>query len=83
MKVVNRFRNKRSSAREAKERLRRVLPLDRAQVSPGKLRYIEQEFAQAVRKHLGIDPENVEVQISGRGRDMQLSARASLRRTAA
>ena len=83
MSLTNIFRNKKRSAPVARERLRRVLSMDRVQVPPGKLHHLEVEFAQAVRKHLGIDPADVQVEVSGQGRDVQLSARVFLRRPAA
>ncbi len=84
MNLVKRLRNsKRRSGQVAKDRLRTLVSLDRASISPGKLQYIERDIAQVVRHHLGVDPDQVEVEISGRGRDVRLDARVSLRRTAA
>lgn len=83
MNVINRFRGKKRSAREAKERLSNLLALDRAQISPGKLHHFQQDVARAVQQHFGVNPEHVEVEIEGRGRNVQLNTRVSLRRTAA
>lgn len=84
MNLVNRVRNsKRRSGQVAKDRLRTLVNLDRASVSPGKLQYLERDIAQAVRRCLGVDPEQVEVEITGQGRDVRLNARVSLPRTVA
>ncbi len=70
------------SGQVAKGRLEHVLAHDRARISPGKLQHVGQEIARVVAQHLDAEPEEVEIQLTRRGRKIQLEAHVPLRPSA-
>lgn len=62
------------SAKVAKERLQFVLVHDRLDLSPEKLREMEEEIIAVISKYVHIDRSNVEIMVEQRKRDSWLVA---------
>lgn len=63
-----------SSAKIAKERLQFVLVHDRLDLSPDKMREMEEEILQVISKYVNIDRSNVDITVEQRKRDSWLVA---------
>jgi cell division topological specificity factor len=63
-----------NSAQIAKERLQFVLVHDRLDLSPDKLKEMEEEIINVISKYVRIDRKNVEIAIEQRKRDSWLVA---------
>jgi cell division topological specificity factor len=63
-----------TSAEIAKERLQFVLVHDRLDLSPDKVKEMEEEIIQVISKYVRIDLQNVEIAIEQRNRDSWLVA---------
>ncbi len=63
-----------NSAAQAKERLQLVLVHDRTDLSPAKLEELKDEIIAAISRHIDIDPQAVQVDISQEGREQRLIA---------
>ncbi|MEM7332341.1 MAG: cell division topological specificity factor MinE [Chloroflexota bacterium] len=72
------FGTKSKSGSIAKERLQMVLIHDRSNVSPGLLAEIKDEIIAVIAKHLTIDPEAVEVNLTQAERESRLVAEIPL-----
>lgn len=68
------FGSKPKSGSIAKERLQMVLIHDRSNVSPGLLAEIKDEIIGVIAKHLTIDPEAVEVNLTQANHESRLVA---------
>lgn len=66
--------NASGSAKVAKERLQFVLVHDRLDLSPEKLREMEEEILAVISKYVRIDRSNVEIMVEQRKRDSWLVA---------
>jgi len=62
------------SAKVAKERLQLVLVHDRLDLTPDKLKAMEEEILEVISKYVQIDRENVEITVEQRKRDNWLVA---------
>lgn len=62
------------SAKVAKERLQFVLVHDRLDLSPDKMREMEEEIIEVISKYVHIDRKNVEIMVEQRKRDSWLVA---------
>lgn len=62
------------SAKVAKERLQFVLVHDRLDLSPEKLKAMEDEILEVISKYVNIDRQNVEIMVEQRKRDSWLVA---------
>ncbi len=68
-----------NSAAQAKERLQLVLVHDRTNLSPAKLDELKDEIIAAISRHIDIDPQAVQIEISQEGREQRLIADIPLR----
>ncbi len=67
-------RDKSSSGRVAKERLRLVLAHDRADISPALLDTLKDEIVAVISRHVAIDADGVQVTFSQSARESSLVA---------
>lgn len=72
------FKTKPKSGSIAKDRLQMVLIHDRANVTPGLLDEIKDEIISVIAKHLTIDPDSVEVNLTQEDRESVLVAEIPL-----
>lgn len=75
--IIDRLLGRRSSsgsAKVAKERLQFVLVHDRLDLSPEKLKAMEEEILTVISKYVHIDRKNVEIVVEQRKRDSWLVA---------
>jgi len=63
-----------SSAQQAKERMKLVLIHDRTDLSPGALEELKDELIAVISRHIEIDPQAVNIQLSQEGRQQRLIA---------
>ncbi len=68
-----------NSAAQARERLQLVLVHDRTNLSPAKLDELKDEIIAAISRHIDIDPQAVQIEISQEGREQRLIADIPLR----
>jgi cell division topological specificity factor len=73
MDFLKRLFGGRSSAQDAKQRLRLVLIHDRAEIPPGMLELIKDDIIAVISRRINIDRENVEVSINNAGVESKLS----------
>lgn len=69
---------KEKSSSVAKKRLQMVLIHDRSDISPGLMEQIKDEIIQVIARHLTIDPETVEVNLTQSGQENLLVAEIPL-----
>jgi len=77
MRVLERLlghRDRYSSGEVAKERLRLVLAHDRADISPKLLATLKDEIVAVISRHVAIDADSVQVNISQSARETRLVA---------
>lgn len=77
MRVLERLMGRRdrySSGEVAKERLRLVLAHDRADISPKLLATLKDEIVTVISRHVAIDADSVQVNISQSARETRLVA---------
>ncbi len=67
------------SAVQAKERLQLVLVHDRTNLSPAKLETLKDEIIEVISRHIDIDPQAVQIDLSRDGRQQRLIADIPLR----
>lgn len=72
------FKTKPKSGSVAKDRLQMVLIHDRSNVTPGLLAEIKDEIIGVIAKHLTIDPDAVEVNLTQEDRESVLVAEIPL-----
>lgn len=75
--IIDRLLGRRGSsgsAKVAKERLQFVLVHDRLDLSPEKLKAMEEEILSVISKYVQIDRKNVEIVVEQRKRDSWLVA---------
>ena len=72
------FGQKEKSGAVAKQRLQMVLIHDRSEVSPGLLEQIKDDIIAVIARHLTIDPDNVEVNLTQSARESRLVAEVPL-----
>lgn len=65
---------KKSSADDAKERLKLVLINDRTDLSPAELDIMKNELLEVISRHIAIDPSSVVITMSQEGREQRLLA---------
>ena len=63
-----------SEAGSAKERLQLVLIHDRTDLTPAVMEALKNELIAVISKHIEIDPESVQINISNEGREQRLVA---------
>jgi cell division topological specificity factor len=68
-----------ASARQAKERLKLVLVHDRTDISPGVLDSLKDDLIAVISKHIEIDPNAVNIEMTQDGREQRLIADIPLR----
>ncbi len=68
-----------NSAIQARERLQLVLVHDRTNLSPAKLDALKDEIIEVISRHIEIDPQAVQIDISQDGREQRLIADIPLR----
>lgn len=73
MAFLNRLSGKKS-ARSAKERLQLVLIHDRTDLTPAVFEALKNELLSVVSKHIDIDPESVQINVTQEGREQRLVA---------
>jgi cell division topological specificity factor len=79
MSWLNRlFGQQEKSGAVAKQRLQMVLIHDRSEVSPGLLELIKDDIVAVIAKHLTIDSDNVEVNLTQSARESRLVAEIPL-----
>ena len=71
-------RNNTASAQTAKERLQLVLIHDRTDISPAVLEALKDEIIAVISKHVDIDRENVEINLTQNQRENRLVANIPL-----
>jgi cell division topological specificity factor len=69
------------SAQQAKERLQLVLIHDRTDLSPTEMAALKDELIEVISRHIEIDPNAVNIEISQDGREQRLLADIPLRPT--
>ncbi len=62
------------SARQAKDRLKLVLIHDRIDLNPGTLETLKDELIEVISRHVDIDPETVQIEMTQDGRQQRLIA---------
>jgi cell division topological specificity factor len=62
------------SARQAKERLKLVLIHDRTDLTPGEMDLLKDELIQVISRHIEIDPDAVQINMTQEGREQRLIA---------
>lgn len=62
------------SARQAKDRLKLVLIHDRIDLNPGTLETLKDELIEVISRHVDIDPEAVQIEMTQDGRQQRLIA---------
>jgi cell division topological specificity factor len=67
------------SARQAKERLKLVLIHDRTDLSPGEMEILKDELIQVISRHIEIDPNSVQINMTQDGREQRLVADIPIR----
>jgi cell division topological specificity factor len=73
--LFNIFRRRADTGQEiAAQRLRLVLAHDRANISPGILAMLKDEIIAVITKHLDIDPDQVQVNLTESQRETRLVA---------
>lgn len=73
------FGQKEKSGSVAKSRLQMVLVHDRSQISPGLLEQIKDDIIEVIARHLAIDPDHVEVNLTSTQTESRLVAEIPLR----
>ena len=73
MTLFNRLSGKKS-ARSAKERLQLVLIHDRTDLTPAVFEALKNELLDVISKHIDIDPESVQINVTQEGREQRLVA---------
>ncbi|RMF45802.1 MAG: cell division topological specificity factor MinE [Anaerolineae bacterium] len=68
-----------NSATQARERLQLVLVHDRTNLSPAKLDELKDEIIEVISRHIEIDPQAVQIEVSQDGREQRLIADIPLR----
>ena len=68
-----------SSAAQAKERMKLVLIHDRTDLSPGVMEMLKDELIEVISRHIDIDPESVNIDLTQEGRQQRLIADIPLR----
>ncbi len=68
------LRRETKSARQAKERLKLVLIHDRTDLSPGEMDLLKDELIQVISRHIDIDPDAVQINMTQEGREQRLIA---------
>lgn len=63
-----------SSAKQAKERLKLVLIHDRTDLNPGTLESLKDELIEVMSRHVNIDPATVRIEMTQDGRQQRLIA---------
>jgi cell division topological specificity factor len=63
-----------SSAKQAKERLKLVLIHDRTDLNPGTLENLKDELIEVMSRHVDIDPAAVRIEMNQDGRQQRLIA---------
>jgi cell division topological specificity factor len=71
-------RNNAASAQTAKERLQLVLIHDRTDISPAVLEQLKDEIIAVISRHVDIDRENVEINLTQNQRENRLVANIPL-----
>lgn len=75
MGLFNIFKRRADSGKDiAAQRLRLVLAHDRANISPGMLAALKDEIIAVITKHLDIDPNTVQVNLTKDRRETRLVA---------
>ena len=74
MNFFDRITGKKSAASSAKERLQLVLIHDRTDLTPGVMEALKNELIAVISKHIEIDPESVQINVSNDGREQRLVA---------
>ncbi len=70
----DRILGKRSSADDAKERLRLLLVHDRTTLPPGKMEALRDELISVISRHIEVDRANVQIEMTQDGRSQRLLA---------
>ena len=70
--LFDRFLGNRSSAQDAKQRLRFVLDYDRAEIPPGMLALIKDDIINVISNRINIDREHVQVNVAQGDTDSKL-----------
>jgi cell division topological specificity factor len=73
MDFLKRLFGGKSSAQDAKQRLRLVLIHDRAEIPPGMLDLIKDDIIAVISRRINVDREHVEVSINNSGAESLLS----------
>lgn len=63
-----------SSAKQAKDRLKLVLIHDRIDLNPGTLETLKDELIEVISRHVDIDPGAVQIEMTQDGRQQRLIA---------
>ena len=70
--LFDKFLGNRTSAKDAKQRLRFVLDYDRAEISPGMLALIKDDIITVISNRINIDREHVQVNVTHGDADSKL-----------
>ena len=63
-----------SSAKQAKDRLKLVLIHDRIDINPGTMETLKDELIDVISRHIDIDPTSVSIEMAQDGRQQRLIA---------
>lgn len=63
-----------SSAQQAKERLKLVIISDRTDINPGTIDTLKDELIAVISRHVEIDPDAVKIEMTQDGRQQRLIA---------
>ncbi len=73
------FHSRKSSAKDAKERLQLVLVHDRTNLPPAALEALKDDLIAAISKYVEIEAQSVQISIEHQGRSQRLVADIPLR----
>lgn len=68
-----------SSAHEAKERLKLVLIHDRTDINPDTMEKLKDDLLKAISRHIQIEPDSVKITMMHEGREQRLIADIQLK----
>lgn len=71
---LSRITGRRSSAVEAKERLKLVLIHDRTDITPDVMEKLKDDLIKAISNHIQIDPLTIKISMINEGREQRLVA---------
>lgn len=76
---LSKFTGRKSSANEAKERLKLVLIHDRTDINPDTMEKLKDDLIKTISHHIQIEPDSVKITMMHEGREQRLVADIQLK----